>query len=442
MAFHSVPADGADDSPVNVPRAYAWVVFALSFGLLLSDYMSRQVLNAVFPLLKVEWALSDTQLGSLSGVVALMVGLLTIPLSLLAERWGRIRSLTLMAMLWSLATLACGLSQGYSQMFASRFFVGIGEAAYGSVGVAVVLSVFPASMRATLTSAFMAGGMFGSVLGIALGGAIATHWSWRYSFVGMAIFGLLLSVIYPLIVRESRIGPRQGARSSASSADSPTLSRQRQRKPLASLVSCPSVLAAYVGSGLQLFVAAALMAWIPSFMNRYYDMPTDRSSLVAAIFVLLCGTGMVVCGMLSDRVCRAVPSRKIMLAMGCALISCLSLLIGFRLSPGSTQLLVIGLGMFFAAGTCGPSGAMLANLTHRSIHGTAFATMTFTNNLLGLAPGPLVVGLLADRFGLVGSLQLIPLASLVAMAAFFVAWLHYASDLRRIALRFEPATSQ
>jgi hypothetical protein len=37
-------------------RAYAWLVFALTFGLLVSDYMSRQVLSAVFPLLKAEWA--------------------------------------------------------------------------------------------------------------------------------------------------------------------------------------------------------------------------------------------------------------------------------------------------------------------------------------------------------------------------------------------------
>src|SRR4030095_8850014 len=77
--------------------AYRWAVFALSFGLLVSDYMARQVLNAVFPLLKAEWSLSDAQLGLLSGVVALMVGVLTFPLSLAADRWGRVRSLTLMA---------------------------------------------------------------------------------------------------------------------------------------------------------------------------------------------------------------------------------------------------------------------------------------------------------------------------------------------------------
>ena len=54
-------------------------VFLLTFGLLLSDFMSRQVLAAVLPFLKVEWALSDTQLGGLSSIVALTVGLNSAP---------------------------------------------------------------------------------------------------------------------------------------------------------------------------------------------------------------------------------------------------------------------------------------------------------------------------------------------------------------------------
>ncbi|MFX8624821.1 MFS transporter, partial [Acinetobacter baumannii] len=93
------------DTSISIPRRYAWLVFALTFGLLISDYMSRQVLNAVFPLLKNEWLLSDSQLGLLSGIVALMVGLLTLPLSLMADRFGRVKSLAIMAPVWSLATV-------------------------------------------------------------------------------------------------------------------------------------------------------------------------------------------------------------------------------------------------------------------------------------------------------------------------------------------------
>ena len=74
-------------------RAFPWLVFPLTFGLLLSDYMSRQVLSAVFPFLKVEWALTDAQLGGLTSIVALTVGLLAVPLSLLGDRGaGRRRS--------------------------------------------------------------------------------------------------------------------------------------------------------------------------------------------------------------------------------------------------------------------------------------------------------------------------------------------------------------
>lgn len=157
----AVLTSGAVDSPPAVSRRYAWLVFALSFALLLSDYMSRQVLNAVFPMLKTQWLLSDGQLGSLSGVVALMVGVLTFPLSLLADRWGRVRILVAAATVWSLATLGCAVAAGYGEMFLARFVVGIGEAAYGSVGIAVVLSVFPVALRATLAGAFMAGGRSG-----------------------------------------------------------------------------------------------------------------------------------------------------------------------------------------------------------------------------------------------------------------------------------------
>lgn len=422
MAYHTPSDDGlADDNP-NVPRYYAWIVFALSFGLLISDYMSRQVLNAVFPLLKVEWQLSDARLGLLSGIVALMVGLLTFPLSLLADRWGRVRSLALMAVLWSLATLGCGLAQDYHQMFAARFLVGVGEAAYGSVGIAVVLSVFPKHLRATLTGAFMAGGMFGSVLGMALGGGIAAHIGWRWAFAGMALFGLALAVLYPIIVKEGRIAP-QGPARGADGGKAPRL-------PLGSLFGSRSVRAAYVGSGLQLFVGGTFIVWMPSYMNRYYAMGADRAGAGAALVVLASGAGMVLCGMLSDRMCRHSPPRKITLAIAYCLGSCALLSVAFAMTPGALQLALIGAGMFLAAGTTGPAGAMVANLTHRSIHGTAFATLTLANNLLGLAPGPFVTGVLADHLGLATAFQLVPLLSIAAAAVFWYARRHYEDDAR------------
>jgi MFS family permease len=421
MAFHPIAADDGDGS-VAVARPYAWIVFALTFGLLISDYMSRQVLNAVFPLLKSQWALSDSQLGLLSGIVALMVGLLTFPLSLMADRFGRVKSLTLMALLWSVATLGCALAQDYQQMFIARFMVGVGEAAYGSVGIAVVISVFPKHMRATLASAFMAGGMFGSVLGMALGGAIAAKLGWRWSFAGMSLFGLVLAILYPLIVKQARIAPKQVADKAGSTV----------KRPLRTLWSSPSVVATYVGSGLQLFVGGTVIVWMPSYLNRYYDMATDKAGGIAAIIVLCSGAGMILCGMLSDRLCRHSPERKVALAIVYCLGSCLLLSVAFALPAGPLQLALICLGMLIAAGTTGPAGAMVANLTHYSVHGTAFATLTLANNMLGLAPGPFITGRLSDLIGLHAAFQVVPLVSIAAAAVFFYAKCHYHKDIARL----------
>jgi MFS family permease len=408
-------------------RAYPWVVFALSFALLLSDYMSRQVLAAVFPMLKEQWRLSDTQLGTLTSVVALTVGVLTVPLSLLADRWGRVRAIVIMAVVWSAATLLSALAAGYGQLLLARLLIGVGEAAYGSAGLAVVLAVFPRHRRASLAGTFMAGGLFGAVIGVAFGGFLAVRFGWRWSFAVMAIIGLALAAAYRLAVTERRLA----AHRDSDSVDVEPVAAPRPR--LSSLFSCRSVVCAYVASGLQLFVVASLVAWLPSYLNRTYHLPADRAAGLAAIFVLVMGAGMVGWGALTDRLSQRRPIRTWTTSIGYAVSSLVLLTVGFAVPAGSGQLLLVAAGALFAAGTAGPAGAMVANLTHHSIRATALGTLTLANNLLGLAAGPVVTGVLADHFGLAGAMRVVPLMSVGTIVFLLIG--AYSGGLRR------PATT-
>ena len=383
-------------------------MFALTFGLLISDFMARQVLNAVFPLLKAEWSLSDGQLGLLSGIVALMVGLLTCPISLLADRVGRVKSIAAMALLWSIATALCGLARNYEQMLAARVLVGVGEAAYGSVGIAVILSVFPKHLRATLTGAFMAGGLAGQVLGVAVGGAVAAAHGWRMAFLAIGVGGLVLAITYPWLVRELRL-PQESDREHDQAA----------RPSFRALFAGRTLKCAYVGSGLQLFIAGALPAWLPTYFVRYYDLPLKDAASRAGLFLAIGGVGMVICGMISDRVVHSSGRRATLSALYC--VGCASTLTAaLWFGPGIPQLILLGAAMFLAAATAGPAGAMVANLTPAALHGTAFAILSLANNAIGQAPGPIVTGWLADRIGLLGALQWLPLASMCAAVVFFI----------------------
>ncbi|CAE6733879.1 Hexuronate transporter [Paraburkholderia domus] len=434
---HAEPTTADASATQSDIPAYAWVVCALTVGLLLSDYMSRQVLNAVFPFIKSAWNLSDTKLGSLSSVVALMVGVLTFPLSVLADRWGRVKSIVLMAALWSLATLGCAISSTYGEMLLARACVGIGEAAYGSVGIALVLSIFPPRLRATLTATFMAGGAFGSVMGMALGGAVANSLGWRWSFGAMACVGIALVVIYRLVVTEKRLALLQPV---IAGQKSNLGVRMSFRALMKGLFSTKSVVCAYVGSGMHLLVPAAVWSWMPSFLNRYYGMAPGKAAVHGAVFVLVTGLGMIACGSLSDHLNRKGVQRKWLTAIVYCLLCSVLLGIAFHLPPGGLQLFLIGCGMFFCAGATGPSGAMVANLTPPSIHASAFATLTLANNLLGLAPAAILTGIVADRIGLVGALQLVPLAPLLAAVAFAIGRCSYKRDLDLVNALREKAT--
>jgi predicted MFS family arabinose efflux permease len=417
--------------PAPTPRArkfFPWVVFALTFGLLLSDYMSRQVLSSVFPFLKVEWALTDTQLGALTSVVALTVGLLAVPLSLLGDRWGRSKSIVLMGLIWSVATVGSAVSANYGELMLSRLFIGVGEAAYGSVGLAVVLAVFPAYRRASLSGAFMAGGSFGSVLGVALGGALAVQFGWRWSFGAMAILGLVLVLLYRMLITDKKL---EANRFDDVAVGEPP-AKKGERARLRTLFSTPSVIYAYLGSGLQLFIAGSLFAWLPSYLGRAYGLAPDKAAGIAAIAILFMGVGMIVCGAVTDRLARHVAIRKWTTAIVFSLLALVFLGGAFSLAPGGAQLLLLGVGIFFAAGTTGAAGAMVSNLTHESIRATAFGTLTLANNLLGLAAGPLVTGILADRFGLATAMQIVPLAAVGALIFLVLGRRAYPASLAKV----------
>jgi len=425
MALHHVSFDAAQQSSVS--RKYAWSVFAILIALMISDYVDRQVVVSMFPHLKAEWDLSDTQLGGLVSIVSVIVALGTIPLSLLADRWSRVNSISLMALVWSVSTIACAFAANYGQLLLARGFIGLGEAAYGSVGAALLATMFPSRMRSTVLGAFLAAGLFGSVLGVIAGGVIAERWGWQAGFGAVGVPGLILALIFRLVVRDYKTV----ALTSRTSRNGHSLSGVRGivgelLRPRTGWLTC-------LAAGIQLAMVSTTYAWMPSFFNRVYGLSPDQAGLKTAIVVIAGGIGAIAWSIVPDRLATRNPRARLLLPAAAAVMTTLCMSVAFGLlQPGALQFGLIVAGAFVMTASIGPSAAAVVDVIHPGLRATAAATLSLTQNLLGLAAGPLLTGLLSDHFGLSFALTVVPLTCLAASVVFVLASRHYEADLRAL----------
>ncbi|CAN7727430.1 MFS transporter [Paraburkholderia hospita] len=430
----NIPADGSrpNDGYLFGPRQ-AWFAYAMTIGLMLFDYIDRQVIVSLFPYMKAEWGLSDKQLGSLVSVLSVTLAACVLPVSLVADRMSRVKSIVTMATVWSIASISCLFTRNYSALMVARAVVGVGEAGYGPVGAALIAIHFPDRMRSALLGGFMAAASVGSVLGVAIAGIIAARWGWHAAFGVVGIPGLVLGLLY-IKVRDYHtvdVGTQtQGATRQAVGV---------ARSAFGALKRSPTLLWVGIGSAVQLIVLSSMWAWLPSFLNRVHGIAPDQAGVRAALVVLCGALGSVVWGVVCDMAGKRYPRGRV-LSMGVlCLISTAVLgaafglpLLGVQLS-NDVQLGLFALGGFFATGTAGPSAAIVVNVIHPGFRATGAAILGLSQNLFGLAMGPLIAGALSDAFGLQMALAVTPAFGIGAAWMLAIGSRTYERDVARAA---------
>jgi MFS family permease len=432
MTLHGAPDRTPGDDYLH-GRGAAWFAFAMTLGLMVVDYVDRQVIVSLFPYMKRDWGLSDKQLGALVSVVSITVALGALPVALFADRASRVKSIVAMATVWSLATISCMFTRSYGQLLAARSLVGLGEAGYGSVGAALVASHFPARLRGALLAGFFASASIGSVLGVMLGGLIAARWGWQAAFGVVGVPGLLLAIAY-LKVRDYRTVALTPRLEQATQSTTGTLSTIGRR-----LLESRTMLWVCIGGAAQLVVVSAVWSWLPSWLNREHAIEPARAAVMAAGVVLCGAIGSVLWGAAVDRAGQRRPGAKLQLLALLCLASLAVLAVAFgapRLGftlTAAQQFTLIAAGGLLMTCSVGPVSAIVIDVVHPGVRATGASVLALFQNLFGLAAGPFIAGLLSDRWDLGTALGVMPAFSVLAALAFWRAMASYEPDLRRCA---------
>ena len=427
MDLHSIDSSAGAADDYLVTRTQAWFAFAMTFALMLFDYIDRQVIVSLFPHLKAEWNLTDKQLGGLVSIISIVVAVGGIPVALMADRLSRVKSVVVMATTWSLATISCMFTSNYSQLFTARAVVGVGETGYGSVGAALIASLFPRRLRSALLGAFFAAASIGSVLGVLLGGVIAARYGWKAAFGAVGVPGLVLALLY-LFVRDYKTVPLTDRLNRVTEGTGSVVAHIAS-----TLMRTRTLLWVCVGAAMQLIVVSAVWSWLPSYLNRFYGVAPDLAAKQAALVVLLGALGCVVWGSVLDRFGRRRARNKLVgLAVLCVLTMAVFLLAFAGSAAGAGQFRLIALGGFMMTCTVGVAAAVALDVIHPGVRSTGAAVLSLFQNLFGLAVGPFLAGMLSDLWGLQQAMALIPAFGLLAAVFFLVAARSYEQDMRTV----------
>jgi MFS family permease len=409
-------------------RSYAWTVVAILIATAVLSYTDRQVLSLLVDPIRGGLRISDNEVSLLLGTAfAVVYGIAGIPLGWLADRTSRRNLIFAGVLVWSIGTLACGLSNSFGELFAARIVVGTGEAVLSPAAISLISDYFPPSRRGTAVGFFLSGIAMGIGLAIFIGGAVLhlvergvlagiPLTGWRLVLLLIGAPGLLWSFVILLIREPARhVVATEGA---------------SWRATIAS-----RAIPVYLVVALASLVDNAVGAWAPTLLMREFAKdPAEVGVKLGLILTAGFGGGVLIGGWLAD---RGGWSRKL---VTCLVSSLLILPVSPLINVPQYNVVFLSVPLYFAlSGTvtaCGFS-AILDVVPNRS-RGLAMAISFFLNVALGAGVGPTAVTeASAHVFGSAAGLG--PAITLTVAAGYGIAVLALLTTLLRV--RARPASA-
>jgi MFS family permease len=169
-----------------VRRLNPWLLVALLWVVAVLNYVDRQAIFSVFPLLEAELKVPAVQLGLLTTVFAWVYGLVSPFAGYVADRFGRVRMILLSLLVWSVVTWLTGHAGNIGQLLRSRSLMGISEACYIPATLGLIADYHGARTRSLATGLHQSGSYIGVIIGGAGGGWLGQDFGWHPAFTLMA----------------------------------------------------------------------------------------------------------------------------------------------------------------------------------------------------------------------------------------------------------------
>ncbi|HEV2133323.1 MAG TPA: MFS transporter [Terracidiphilus sp.] len=181
---------GTSAAPSDLDRGGSrrrWVILALVFTIIVINFIDRQTLSMLAPVLRNIFHLSNEAYGRI--VAALQFGMMSgeFPMGWLMDRWGARLGLTAAVLTWAGFTGSQFFTQSGLQLGITRFWMGSTEVASYSGGMKTVSRLFTEKDRTLAIGIFNSGSVVGTTVAPLLVVSLLNHFGFRVAFLAPAI---------------------------------------------------------------------------------------------------------------------------------------------------------------------------------------------------------------------------------------------------------------
>jgi ACS family hexuronate transporter-like MFS transporter len=279
-------------------RHLRWYICALLFFAATINYLDRQVIATLKPMLQQQGIWDDIGYSWVvfSFQTAYAIGLLAA--GRVMDWLGTRKGFSLSVIFWSVAAMGHALASSVMSFSVARFALGLGEAGNFPASIKTVAEWFPKKERALATGIFNAGTNVGILVAAAIVPPITLAFGWKWTFVVTGLVGFAWLFFWLALYRRPEEHARLSAQERAHIQSDPP--DTETRIPWRRLLPHRQTWAFAIGKFMTDPVWWIYLFWLPDFLNKNYGIDLKSVGLPLIVVYLIADVGSVAGGWLSS----------------------------------------------------------------------------------------------------------------------------------------------
>lgn len=301
--------------------SFRWMILFMLFAATTINYLDRQILSILKPILDQELGWTDAQYGMIMSIFQASYAVGLTMFGWIIDKYGARMGFAISIIWWSVGALSHAFAVGVKSMGLSRVILGLGEGGNFPASIKTVTNWFSSGERVFATTLFNSGANVGALVAPATIPFIAAAWGWQSAFIAAGVLGFIWVIFWLRMPKNSRMKLAEESAALAQAEKEEARASIPWRKLLAYRQSWSLILVRFLTDPIWWF----FLFWLPDFFSKHFGYNIKESALplivIYALVTVLSILGGTLTKFLANRGWSLNKVRKIsMLVFACCVV--------------------------------------------------------------------------------------------------------------------------